>query len=318
MSGADDATAGGPSLSPPPPPGPGELGGHGPCGSSVVEAKNDAWPNQTVWVIEPTGDGAPRTGGRGDDHRRPVVLIVPGWSVFEETSPAAYYALVDNLVSNGYIVVFANYGGDAEAFLEPSDLTVYHQVDDALVQAASLTDRMDLTDLGIWGHSFGGAMVPWLAQQAVGRGWGASTLWLGVYAPYHPRGVGDGPAPIEVPGHTRALVVTYDNDVFAQYVDAAGPEIFNRLAVPTAQKRFVTLTSDARGDDDDKLSFSTNHFTSCGWPAVCHLNYYGSHRNVHAIADSARSDTPCDVDLSDMGTWSDGTPASPAVVTDSP
>jgi hypothetical protein len=315
---ASDHARPGTPLTPPPPPEPGELGGMGPCGSMVTEAKNDAWPNQKVWVIEPTGDCAPRAGGRGDDDRRPVVLVAGGWSVFEETSPAAYYGLCENLVSNGYIVVFANYNGDADAFLDSSDLTVYHQVDAAFVQAATMSDRMDLGDVGIWGHSFGAAMVPWLGRQAASRGWGSETLWLGSYSPYYPRGVGEDPEPIEVPAHTRALVLAYESDVFAQYVDAAAPQIFHRLAVPASQKRHVIVTSDERGGDDDKLSFVTNHFTPAGWPAMSHLNYYGTHRNVQAIAECARARTECDVDLTYMGTWSDGTPASPAIVSEDP
>jgi Prolyl oligopeptidase family len=305
-------------LAPPPPPEPGELGGMGPCGHMVSEGKNDGWPEQKVWVIEPTGDGAPRTGGRGDDDRRPVVFMAPGWSVFEENSPVHYYHLVENLVSNGYIVAFANYHGEGEAFLDTSDLSVYHQVDGGFVQAAEATERMDLTDVGIWGHSFGGAMVPWLAQRAVERGWGSQTFWLAIYTPYFPRGVGDHPLPIEVPDHTRALVAAYDNDVFAQYVDEAGPQIFHRLTIPTSQKRHVLIKGDVRGGDDEKLDFATSHFTPSAWPVLSHLNYYGSHRNIQAVAECARGRRSLDVDLSYLGTWSDGVPAPPAVVSDDP
>lgn len=324
MSGQEHATstngsgrrATGP-LTPPPPPEPGELGGAGPCGYTSTEAKNDAWPEQKVWIIEPTGDCAPRTGGRGDDGRRPVVFMTPGWSVFEENSPVHYYNLIENLVSNGYIVAFANYNGDANAFLDMSDLTVYHQTDDGFAQAATMNERMDLTDIGIWGHSFGGAMVPWLARQALARGWGSRAFWLAIYSPYFPRGVGEHPAPIEVPDHTRALIVAYDNDVFAQYVDEAGPQIFHRLTIPASQKRHVIVRSDPRGDDE-RPELVTTHFTPSGWPAMSHLNYYGTHRNIQAVAECARARRDLDLDLAYMGTWNDGTPATPAVVSADP
>ncbi len=310
----------GEQLSPPPPPAPVELGGPGPCGHTTTAGKNDAWPDQKVWVIEPTGGCAPRTGGRGGDDRRPVVFMAPGWSVFEENSPVHYYHLIENLVSNGYIVAFANYNGDGDAFLDQSDLGVYQQVNDGFEQAATMTDRMDLTDIGIWGHSFGAAMVPWLAQRAARRGWGSQAFWLAIYSPYFPRGVGENPVPIDVPDHTRALVVAYDNDVFAQYVDEAGPQIHHRLTIPADQKRHVTVRSDARGGDDEKLEFVTSHFTPAAWPLLSHLNYYGSHRNIQAVAEAARARRSLadGVDLSSMGTWGDGTPATPALVTADP
>lgn len=305
-------------LTPPPSPGPGELGGPGPCGHTSIEAKNDAWPDQKVWVIEPTGTGAPRSGGRAGDDRRPAVFMSPGWSVFEESNPIHYLNLIENLVSNGYVVVFANYSGDGEAFLDETDLGVYRQVDAAFAQAAELSSRIDVTDVGIWGHSFGGAMVPWLAQRAVERGWGTRTFWLGIYSPYFPRGVGERSDPIRVPDHTRALLVAYDNDVFAQYVDEAGPQIFHRLTIPAGHKRYVVVRSDPRGYGDDRPELTTTHFTPSGWPALSHLNFYGTNRNVHAVADAARARRSFDADLSYMGTWSDGTPATPALVTDDP
>lgn len=310
----------GPTPMPPEPPAPGELGGHGPCEHTVLEAKNGGWPDQTVWVIEPTGDCAPRTGGRGDDGRRPVVFMTSGWSVFEQTSPAAYKALIENLVSNGYIVVFANYNGDGGQFFETcEEPEVYDQVDAAFVQATGMTDRMDLSDVGLWGHSFGGGMIPWLAQRAAGRGWGSDTLWLGIYSPYYPRRVGKDPSPIELPHHTRALVVAYEDDVFAQIVDVASPQIFHRLDIPAEHKHHVTISSDRRGEsDDDELSVMTSHFTPAGWPRETHLNHYGSHRLVQAVSEAARAGRVCDVDLSYMGTWSDGRPAARSVVTRSP
>lgn len=287
---------------PPTQPAPGKLGGEGPCGQTAKSAPSVARPTRWVWVFEPTGDAAPRTGGRCGDVNRPVVFIAHGWG--QVLPGLGAEGVIGNLVSNGNIVVFANYG-PAGSML--SDRIAYQDVWSGYQQATRMTERMNLADIGIWGYSHGTVMSPWLAQQAAARGWGAHSMWLQLHAPGSDAGL-VGTGPIALPPGTRVNMVAYDRD---QVLDPrAGVEMFGRLNVEPGHKRYVQIISDCAGDE---CSFTADHFTPT---ASNYMSYYGTYRNWQALSDCVRVNAHCDTDLSYMGTWSDGHPAVPATVTE--
>lgn len=303
------------TATPPAPPAVGQLGGPGPClpgtgmdtldggiGFNTITALGNL-----VWVFAPTGGGAPRTGGLCNDAKRPVVFIAHGAGAL---TPFVYGDLIRNMVSNGNIVVYAN-----QSLAWAPGLT-YPQVDAGNVQAAGLMNsllggRMDLSNIGIWGHSSGGGMVPWLAQQAEKHGWGRSSMWLQMTGMYFAFKVGT-TGPIHLPANARVQVVAFDQD---DKSDAGiGIDAFESFDIPDSQKDHITVRSD--------VGFTADHFVPVSWmlsasPAD-HLDRYGLYRNYQAMADCARFGRNCNADLGFMGTWSDGHQAPRAVVSDNP
>lgn len=304
--------AGAAEPTPPAQPPTGELGGKGPCRQSTIFAPNALAPANGVWVFQPTGDGTLRTGGSCDDAHRPVVFLSHGWSA---VIPKVYSDVIENLTSNGFIVSFAGYG-IAESALTPGTVAK-PQIWAGFRQSTLMTRRMDLDHVGVWGHSYGGGMAPWILTKAADAGWGGKSSWLAMYDAWNDHALGGpfGSEPIKLPRHARALMVVYGGP-------GAGAEMFHMLELPVDQKVHVKVNSDCRGADP--CAYPANHATPASWfypnndLPHDHLDYYGTYRNVQALADCARYGTYCDTDLSYMGTWSDGTPATPADVTHDP
>lgn len=290
------------AATPPPKPAMGQLGGAGPC---TAGPKTSGYGNrsQYIWVQTPTGTGQPRTGGQCNDNKRPVVFISPGYSAM---SPSSYPHLIEDMISNGHIVVYVNYS------LFPVMPGVnYPQVLDGFKVAATtfnarLGNRMDLDNIGIWGNSLGAGMVPWLAKEMYASGWGYESLWLLSSATSWVFWV-ELAGPIDVPSHTRAMVVAYDQDDKTDH--RVGIDLFEAYDVPDSQKWHIQVQSEG--------SYVANHLTA-GSSAANYLDWYGVHRPYQALSDCARAGTHCDADLSYMGVWSDGHPAIPAIVSDDP
>ena len=282
-------------------------GSQGPCGKSTTSAPNQQFGDQTVWLFQPSGTGVPRTGGTCGDSQRPLVLVVHGWTFGSPAAPDPHNTqVIDNLVSHGNIVVFANYHGP-----DMNSGAVYDEVDAGFAQAAGMTSRESTAHVGIWGHSYGGGMVPWLAQQAGARGWGSGSLWLGIQAPYFPLRVGANPGAITVPAGARAHVVNYEDDQVGYITDWASAEIYNRLALAAGtHKRHITIRSDNR--NVAPCPCPADHFTVNQSAPVNHLMTYGAFRSWQVLSDCVRTGANCNANMASMGHWSDGQAVPPA------
>lgn len=290
------------AATPPAKPATSELGGAGPC---TAGPKTSGYGNraQYIWVQTPTGSGQPRTGGRCDDSKRPVVFIAPGYSAM---TPSSYPHLVADMISNGHVVVYVNY-----PLFPVMPGANYPPVLDGFVVAATtfnarLGNRMDLDNIGIWGHSLGAGMVPWLAKELFARGWGYDSLWLLSNATSWVFWV-ELTGPIAVPSHTRAMVIAYENDKETDH--EVGIDLFEAYDLPDEQKWHIQIQSDG--------SYVADHGTP-GSAAANYLDWYGVHQPYQALSDCARAGLNCDVDLSYMGMWSDGRLAMQAIVSDDP
>jgi hypothetical protein len=352
------------------PPGPvpsGQLGGSGPCTVQALPAVNNNgpadnsnWNRGQIWIYKPSGTGSPRTGGTCTGGSRPVAILVHGWSSGTGScsalppgfpDPTGATNFINNLVSNGHIVIFPNYCAEIGHFF--SGNVSYDQVREGVIQVANdpaVNQRMNMDDLGIWGHSYGGGMTPWLALQFDAQGWGDTALWLAPYAPYdplrlpNPSWTSGNPPDVNLPAHTRSLHVIYQHDDICSWLVWLGVcnvglwslEIYQRLNLPTSQKWGVTINSDCRTPTPCSTPYAeayrAHHFVpggvnGDGTPVPeTHLRYYGSYRNVQAVSDCARPgdappagndcdpvcDPSCTFDITYMGTWSDGVAATPA------
>ncbi|MGA0605268.1 alpha/beta hydrolase family protein [Phenylobacterium sp. VNQ135] len=290
------------AQSPPTKPAMGQLGGAGPCteGTGKSGYGNRA---EYIWVKVPTGTGSPRTGGTCNDANRPVVLIAPGWGAL---APSNYPNLVSDMVSNGFIVIYVNFS------LYPIRPDVnYAQVLDGYKVATTkfnsqIGNRMDLANIGIWGHSLGAGMVPWLAKEISALGAGSNSLWLSSNATSWAFWV-ELTGPIDIPSHAHAQVIAYDQDTKTDH--NVGIDVFEAYDIPDSQKDHIQIQSDG--------SYVADHATPTEG-AANYLDWYGVHRNYQALADCARFGTNCNVDLTDMGQWSNGVDAKEAIVSDDP
>lgn len=352
------------AQTPPGPPTGNVPGAQGPCGVDMTGAYNNAvtngfFPVQKIYIINPTGTGSPRTGGTCNGGSRPVVVLAHGWNSSEEQSedcdassiqsePNYYFSQISNLVSNGHIVVFPTYCGgwsdDIGAIFSGSPTAgdqPYAEVLTGMVGVIdnpALNGRMNREDIGFWGHSYGGGMVPYLAEQAHDRGWGSNAFWAATYAPFYSLKAS---ATYDVPAHARVLQVVYQHDEFCFrgiwcITEDSSWDIYNRWPASFRPSRIwpIRVNSDCRTaapcETPVHVDFRADHyvpgdkalnpdFTPVIDPPT-HLNYYGSHRNVQALSDCVRAgDAPPAGDdcatgsLSFMGRWSDNVAATPAI-----
>lgn len=283
----------------------GEAGAPGPCGTKMTDLVNRVDWRYPLVVAEPTGDSPAPDGGSCSDDNRPVVLIAHGYL---GNFVAGYEGLVRNLVSQGYVVVFPGYTVEFNADHQ------YKVVGDGFVQATEWSSRMDLSKVGVIGHSFGGGMLPWLVQQIDDRGWGTDAFWAVDFAPWFAMKVGTGT--IDMPDHLRFVMVNYEHDYF---VDARiGNETYAALNLPDAQKQHVMVYSDRTHrpalEADHLGPVSVELVDGVGTISTDNLDRWVTYRVVDATAGCTISGRFCDTDFSFTGTWPDDTPVRPAVV----
>jgi hypothetical protein len=322
------------AQTPPGPPTGNVPGAQGPCGVDMAGAYNNVvtngfFPNQKIYIINPTGSGSPRTGGTCNGGSRPVVVLAHGWNSNQEnwtncaaspqSEPNFYFSQISNLVSNGHIVVFPNYCGGwgtdiAGIFTgNPAAGEVpYSQVLTGMVgviDSPALNGRMNREDIGFWGHSYGAGMVPYLAEQAHDRGWGSNAFWAATYAPFYSLRTG---TPYDVPSHIRVLQVVYQHDEFCWrgvlawcITEQASLDIYSRWPASVRPSRIwpILVNSDCRTTSPCEtpvhVDFRADHYVPGDkslapdfTPVIdppTHLNYYGSHRNVQALSDCVRA-----------------------------
>ncbi len=287
----------------------GSPGADGPCGVSRQEFWNPVDTRHAVVVFQPTGGGRPVTGGTCSDDARPGAFVAHGYL---GTAPEGYQGMVDHLVGQGFVVVFPGYP------VEFDPAHQYEVVDSGFVLGARAGGRIDLDRVGVVGHSFGGGMTPWLLQRAAERGWGTDALWAVVMAPWFAMQVGSGP--IDLPDRTRLTVVNYDEDVV---VDARiGIELAGAVDLAADHVAHVTVRTDRSQDPplfaDHLGPVSVSVVPFLGVISTDHYDRWSAWRTIDATAGCALDGRWCDTDLADVGTWPDGRPVLPAVVSDDP
>ncbi|MGI9577078.1 MAG: alpha/beta hydrolase family protein [Microthrixaceae bacterium] len=286
----------------------GQPGAVGPCSFERTDLVNDQDWRHPVFVLEPTGSAAPYTGGTCDDDERPVVLLAHGYlgNIYE-----GYQGLIEQLVSNGYVVVFPGYT------IEYSPDNQYKAVDTGFRQGVEFSKRADTSRIGFVGHSFGGGMVYWLIQQADERGWGSEAIWAVNFAPYFAL-MNPGDGPIDLPDHIRFTMVSYDNDYFVDTRIAI--EQFAAIDTPDEAAQHVGVFSDRSQSpaiEADHIGLvSVELLPGLGTVNTDHYDHWVAFRSIDATARCAIDGRWCDTDLSYTGTWPDGTPVRPAVVRD--
>lgn len=286
----------------------GSPGADGPCTTERTVVANPVQPGLEVVIVQPSGPGAPWTGGTCSDPSRPLAVVLHG---FGGGSDAVYGGLIHHLVSNGFVVAFARYGSDL-------DLDLHLATVDAGVAAAVATSgRVDTSRVGVLGHSMGGGMAPRTLQRMVERGWGTSGTWMVLYATWFAYGLDSGP--IVLPPSTRVAIVAYDRD---SVVDARiGIELYDSLTVPAKNRTHVVVRSDLTTDPEliaDHMGPVSFRQAGLGGLSTDHFDRWSAWRTADATAGCALAGIWCDTDLSFVGTGPDGRAVAPAIVGDPP
>lgn len=247
------------------------MGEYGGPGSFTVVRNNIQHPDPAV----PAAVSVYLPSNATVSNRLPVIFFAHGFGGF---AFSYYDALLRQVASNGYIVVFAPYSPNA--FL--SHPTLYQQMWSgfqlAVAQYASL---MDMTRVGFAGHSYGAGAVPELARRGVAAGWGTNGIFMFVMAAWYSWGSNYD----QIPATTKLVVQVYWDDQTNQHLISQN-DVWNKLPQIT-ERRWQVIRSDRRqcflyaghgvpvtgdaGDDGDG--------------GVNAHDYWGVWRRIHALAD---------------------------------
>lgn len=259
----------------------------------------------------------------------PLVLFFHGYTAL---NPGRYLSWINHLALNGAAVFYPDYQDENFAVQNPGNY-----LSQALSGVRALTEQMGRGDLPAFdpdrvaavGHSLGGVLAANYAAVA-----GAQDLPVpAVLMPVEPGGcAGCGEtsdrlgAPLldlgAIPATVRALVITGEDDTIVG--DVAAKLIWAGLArVPLDHRDFVTFRSDAHGDPPliaDHLMPQTSGTLS----ELDVLDFLGLWKLLDALMTCSFQGDACDVALGgtdaqrSLGSWSDGVPVRPLLVTDHP
>jgi hypothetical protein len=109
------------------------------------------------------------------------------------------------------------------------------------------------------------------------------------------------------------VVEAYQDDTLVSR--SVGVSMYNRWNLPASQKQHVTV----RGQSHGGVTLQAVHTTpnSIIAPEDA-MKFFGIFRIADALQSCSQQGQNCTADFSFMGTWSDGTPVTPALSTDSP
>jgi 4-amino-4-deoxy-L-arabinose transferase-like glycosyltransferase len=269
--------------------------GFGARGPHEVRRERLASPVSPVWLYTPADAGAPP----------PVVVVA---HAYDTGDPAMYRGLLEHLASRGHAAVFPEY------MIEDTRHSARY---DALWQGLATVvrergARLDLTRLGVVGHSYGAGAAPWLLARARrDEGWGERGAFLLLLAPWYPLGLTAAEL-AAYPADVKALTLVFDDDTATDHRIGIG--LFAALGV--AEKDYLRVPGIAHGVC--RLAAPHTLPQSSGLAARDDaLDERALHRLLDALAAYAFSGDPAgrrvalgqgDVAQVDMGRWRDGSP----------
>jgi 4-amino-4-deoxy-L-arabinose transferase-like glycosyltransferase len=201
------------------------FGARGPHAVRRERLASPADPARAVWLFTPADAAAPL----------PVVVLA---HAYDTGDPDTYRGLIEHVVSRGTAVVFPEY-----MVADARHPARYEALWQGLTAAArEHAPLLDLTRLGVVGHSFGAGAAPWLLARARReQGWGERAFLL-LLAPWYPLGL----TPAELaayPADVKALTLAFDDDTATDH--RIGIELFRSLGV--AEKDYLRVPGIAHG-----------------------------------------------------------------------
>lgn len=275
------------------------------------------------WIFEPADPNSSAASG-------PVPLIL-FFHAFYGTDPDVCRAWIDHLVRRGAVVVYPDFQplpegldklcevscSEADQPTLPLALTAIRA---ALVELENGNHvAVDLTRVGVAGHSLGGVLAAKYAAMATGEGLPvASALFLmmpGCDCDYATEVA-------TIPATTRVvMLVNKVDDVVTE--DMARTMWSTMTAVPLDQRDYIRLVSDMHGQPP-LLAQHPLPATNGDWDPLDAYDWYGTWKFFDGLLSCSFSGTDCQYALGNtpeqrfMGVWSDGTPVVEPEVTKDP
>ncbi len=317
------------------PPTNGDYGGLGPFGVFTNGFTNPVYPTATsgqtltVSMYHPNATINPAL---------PTIFFAHGWT--EPIGNAAdYSALMTNLASQGYNVVFSPYEGGTS----PNIALRFDELTSGF-EAAVTNYGLNTAEAGFAGHSYGGGFLPAVILHEMmgkadkpfplqptnpGHTWGGTAAFFFSMAPgYAYDGSGDtsvsGSQTILFPTNLNVIEQSFNDD--QTFVDPRlAIDIFYNCTTLNAQKDFLTVYGDNQGTPPQVA----NHFlpnTGSGvtstslqaWAIFRHIDALAAYTftgETNAQQIALGHDAPAETY---EGAWSDGTNVVPMGVTDLP
>lgn len=216
------------------------------------------------------------------------------------TSYILYDSLIDQLVSNGFAVVYPPY-----QTTNSTNPTRYEQLWQGFVAAtAEYGAIFDLTRVGFAGHSFGGGATPEMARRGVARGWGTNGLFIFSMAPWYNWGTNMN----QIPSTAKLVVQVYWDDNVNDHLIAQN-DVWNRMPQIVERNWQVIRASNGSCALDAGHSVPTLGGVPGSEGTQNSYDAWGIWRRLHALADyslrgggQAAKNVAFGVD-SDMGKW---------------
>ncbi len=232
-------------------------------------------------------------------NRVPVIFFAHG---FGGTNYTYYDKLLQQIASNGYVVVFAPY----TANLFAAHPTRYQQMWSGFQLAVQqYGTMMDTSRVGFAGHSYGAGAVPELSRRGVAAGWGSNGLFMFVMAAWYAWNTSFD----QIPATAKLVVQIYWDDATNDHLISQN-DIWNRL--PQVQERRWQVIRSARTtcalNAGHGVPVTENPSDSDGSGSVNSHDYWGVWRRMHALADYTFTGNPTaqPIALGDdtrMGNW---------------
>ncbi|MCP5431750.1 MAG: alpha/beta hydrolase [Alphaproteobacteria bacterium] len=280
-------------------------GAYGPYSVSKQQITNPAYVLKKVVVFYPNGISGVR----------PTIFFSHAYGANDVDT---YLELMNNLASNGYVVVFTPY-----ATLASNDQR-YTQLWSGFQAAVSaLPTRIDTTRVGFVGHSFGGGATPEMARRGFAAGWGANGRFMFMLAPWYSLQISQTQLQ-SFPSNTKLVVQVYEDDDKNDH--RMGIDIFNTVNIAAAEKDYVRIGTDTA----DGYTFESHHVVPSqgGLGGVYNgYDYWGVFRHIQALATYAFTGNATAKSIAlgnggatqiDMGTSTGGHVMKKLSVTDSP
>ena len=205
----------------------------------------------------------------------PVIFFAHGFGGFNYQ---VYEGLLNQLASNGYAVVFAPYNVIAATHGARYD-QLWKGFQAAVAQYGNV---LDISKIGVAGHSYGAGAVPEMARRAIAEGWGASDIFLFVMAAWYSWGTDY----TSIPARAKLVVQMYWDDGTNEHLISQN-DIWNRLPQITERRWQVIRTSTNCACTligGHGVPVTADVSTNSGGYTNAH-DLWGVWRRIHALAD---------------------------------